>query len=96
LPGPSKIKTQIKQINKPKNKNKTMETVKATFGKVKSNLIGAAIGGVAGYYAAKKFGKLENKWALIGVAVVGAVIGATVQAKVAAKASAPTAATIKK
>lgn len=73
-----------------------METVKATFGKVKSNLIGAAIGGVAGYYGAKKFGKIENKWALIGLAVVGAVVGATVQSKVAAKASAPTAASVKK
>jgi outer membrane lipoprotein SlyB len=96
LPNQLKIKTQIKQINKPKNKNKTMETVKATFGKVKSNLIGAAIGGVAGYYAAKKFGKLDNKWALMGVAVVGAVIGANVQAKMAARAGAPSAASVKK
>lgn len=73
-----------------------METIKSSVSNIKSHLIGAALGAGVGYYASKKFGKVENKWALIGLTVVGAVLGATVQGKIAAKKSAPTAATVKK
>ena len=73
-----------------------METVKTTVGKLKSNIIGALDGAGAGYYAGKKFGKIENKWALIAVTITGAVVGAMVQSKMAAKISVPTSATVKK
>ena len=73
-----------------------METIKSSVSTIKSNFIGAAVGAGVGYYASKKFGKVENKWALIGLTIVGAVAGAMAQAKFAAKKSAPTAATVKK
>jgi outer membrane lipoprotein SlyB len=63
--------------------------------KVTSNPIGAIAGGVAGFYAAKKFGNVSNMWVLAGVAVLGVVVGANVQSMMKAKSSAPTAAQAK-
>ena len=72
-----------------------METIKSSIGTLKSNILGSAIGGAVGYFAAKKLGKVENKWALIALTIAGAVVGGTIQAKVSAKSSAPKAANVK-
>lgn len=62
--------------------------------KVTNNPIGAIAGGVAVFYGAKKFANVENKFVLIGLALVGAVAGAMIQAKIKDKGI--TAAAIKK
>lgn len=59
--------------------------------KITSNPIGALVGAGAMYFGVKKFAKVENKYVLIGLAVVGGVVGAMIQAKMKAKAGAPTA-----
>jgi hypothetical protein len=71
-----------------------MKTITDQFGKIKANPIGAIGGGIAFYYGAKKMGKVENMYALIGLSLVGAVVGAMVQSKVASK-GAPTIKTVK-
>jgi ABC-type enterobactin transport system permease subunit len=70
-----------------------MNTIKTQIGKVTSNPIGAIVGGVAVYYAAKKYGNVTNRWMLIGAGVLGVIGGAMAQASF--KKGAPTAATIK-
>lgn len=62
---------------------------------VTSNPIGAIAGGVAGFYAAKKFGSVSNMWLLAGITVLGVVVGANVQSMMKAKAGSPTAAQVK-
>lgn len=52
-----------------------------------ANPIGALAGGVGFYLIAKKGLKLENKWAVWGIALVGVLAGATIQAKMSADAS---------
>jgi hypothetical protein len=69
-----------------------METVKGQLTSIKTNWIGAAIGGVGAYYLAKRFGNVENNYVLGAIAVGGAILGAMGQAKMGAKA--PTAATV--
>lgn len=71
-----------------------MATMKENVAKVTGNPIGAIVGGAAAFLAAKKLGKVENKWVLIGLTVVGAVAGALVQAKMKAKKGAPTSTTV--
>lgn len=71
-----------------------MESLKAIGSSLKSNPVGLVAGAAAGYFGAKKLGKISNKWALIGLTVVGAIVGATIQGKIKAKKSAPTAATV--
>lgn len=73
-----------------------MTTVKEQMSKVTANVPGAIVGGVAVFYAAKKFGKVSNKWALSGAALLGILAGAMVQAKMKARKGVPTASTIKK
>jgi general stress protein CsbA len=73
-----------------------MTTVKEQMSKVTANVPGAIVGGVAVFYASKRFGKVANKWALAGLTVVGVLAGAMVQAKMKARKGAPTATTIKK
>lgn len=70
--------------------------MKEQLTKITSNPIGAIAGAVAGFLAAKKLGKVENKWMLIGATIVAGVAGALVQAKIKARKGVPTAATIKK
>lgn len=72
------------------------EQVNKAVSTVKSNMIGALVGGVAGFYTAKKAIKTEKKWAIALSVLVGAVAGAMVQSKIGAKASTPTATTVKK
>lgn len=84
---------KVKEAHNNKNSNK-MTTIKEQTAKITNNPIGAVVGGIAIFYAAKKFGKIENKWALAGAALVGVVLGAMVQSKMKAKSSAPTAATV--
>ena len=60
-------------------------TIKDVTNTAQSNLVGLVLGGVAGYYIAKKAAKVENKWAIAGIAVVGAIAGAMMQSKMAAK-----------
>lgn len=71
-----------------------MGAIKENVAKIKNNPIGAIAGGVAFFYGAKKFGKVENKWALGAIAVVGVIVGAMVQSKIRAKQSTPTAQTV--
>lgn len=68
--------------------------MKEQIKKITSNPIGAVVGAGAFYFGAKKFAKVENTWALVGLAVVGGVVGAMVQAKIKAKQGAPTASTV--
>lgn len=72
------------------------EQLKKTVSTVKSNIVGTLVGGVAGYYTAKKAIKTEKKWVLAVSILVGAVAGAMVQSKIGAKASTPTATTVVK
>jgi len=68
-----------------------MADVRENVAKIKANWIGAAAGAVVTVIAAKKFAKVNNKWALIGIGVAGLVIGGMVQAKIASKTNgAPT------
>jgi hypothetical protein len=69
--------------------NKVISTIKA-------NPIGAIVGGVALFYAAKKFGGVSKKLALGAIAVVGVFAGAKAQSVIISKKGAPTAATVKK
>lgn len=70
--------------------------IKKQVSDMKHNIAGAVIGGVAVFFAAKKFGKVENKWALAGLTLVGVIAGVVIEAKIKAKKGVPTAATIKK
>lgn len=70
--------------------------MKNQIAKVTANPVGAVVGGIAGFYAAKKFAHLSNKWALGAAALVGVVVGAMAQATIKAKKGAPNANTIKK
>ena len=63
---------------------------------VKNNIIGGIACAAAGFYLAKKYGKVENKLALAGIAVAGLVVGANLQSKVVAIKSRPTATSTKK
>ena len=51
--------------------------------KVTSNLVGGAVGAIATYMIAKK--KIENKYALVAVCLIGAVAGAYAESAVRAK-----------
>lgn len=70
--------------------------MKENVAKVTSNPIGAVVGGVAVFFAAKKLGKVQNKWALIGLTAVGVIAGALAQNAIKAKKSQPTVAEVKK
>ena len=61
-------------------------TIKSVAETVKTNFVGALVGGVALYYGAKKM-KVENKYAHWGLVVVGAIAGAMAQSKWASKAT---------
>ena len=56
-------------------------TIKSIGETVKTNFIGAVVGGVAFHFASKKFMKVENKYAHWGLVVVGALAGAMAQSK---------------
>ena len=53
--------------------------------KVTSNYIGAIIGAAAGYFGAKKYGKITNKYYLAAAAVGGLVVGAYGQSMIGSK-----------
>jgi hypothetical protein len=61
-------------------------TIKSVTETVKTNFVGALVGGVALYYGAKKM-KVENKYAHWGLVVVGAIAGAMAQSKLMSKAT---------
>ena len=67
-----------------------MADLRSNVAKLKANWIGAAAGAVGGVLAARKFGKVSNKWALIGIGLAAAVGGAMLQQKIAARKSVPT------
>jgi outer membrane lipoprotein SlyB len=71
-----------------------MADVREITARVKSNWIGGAAGGVLGVIAARKFGKVQNKWALVGIGLAGVALGALAQSKIAARKSAPTKKTV--
>ncbi len=73
-----------------------METIKSIGKGLISSPIGAITGGVAGYYAAKKWGNVSNKWAVMGCALVGALVGAAVEYKIKAMTVKPAIAAAKK
>ncbi len=62
-------------------------TIKSIGGSLKENPIGAIVGGVALYFAAKKVMKVEHKYALVGFAVVGVIAGSIIQSKMKSKAT---------
>ena len=62
-----------------------MNTIKNQISTVTSNPIGAIVGGVAVYYAAKKYGNVTNRWMLIGAGVVGVIGGAMAQSAITKK-----------
>ncbi len=62
-------------------------TVQSIGGSLKANPIGAIVGGVALYFGAKKLMKVENKYALAGLVVVGVIAGAIAQSKLKSKAT---------
>ena len=72
-----------------------MKTISTHVAKITANPLGSIVGGIAGFYAAKKIGKVTNVWLLTGIAALGVIAGAMVQSNVKAKASTPTPATIK-
>jgi hypothetical protein len=53
--------------------------------KITTNYIGAIIGAAAGYYGAKKFGKVSNKMYLAAAVVGGLILGAYGQSMVSSK-----------
>lgn len=67
--------------------------MKNQIAKITSNPIGSVVGGVSFFYGAKKFGNISNKYALIGVSLVGVIVGAMAQAKFMPKGQ-PTASTV--
>lgn len=73
-----------------------MATFKENVAKVTGNPIGAIAGGAAAFLAAKKLGKVSNKWVLVGVTLAGVVVGALIQGKIKAKKSQPTVTDVKK
>lgn len=72
-----------------------MATIKEGVAKVTNNAIGALAGAGIAFFAAKKFGKVQNKWALAGITIVGIFAGALAQSKIKASKSKPNAATVK-
>lgn len=60
-------------------------SIKKDFSTATDNFFGAIIGGVAGYFAAKKLAKVENKWGVIAITAIGAVLGGTIEAKIKSK-----------
>lgn len=70
-----------------------MADLRGQVARVKANWIGGVAGGVVGVIAAHKFGKIQNKWALVGIGLAGAVLGAIAQDKIRSK-GAPTKKTV--
>lgn len=65
-----------------------MDPAKKAMSTVKNNAVGAIVGGVAGFYAHKKFSS-NNKWWVKALFVVGGVVvGATAQSMIVAKSGA--------
>ncbi len=62
-------------------------TIKTIGGNLKSNPVGAIVGGVALFFGAKKLMKVENKYALAGLTLVGVFVGAMAQSKLKSKAT---------
>ena len=59
--------------------------------KVTNNPIGSIVGGVAGYYVAKKMANVSNMWAIAGITILGVVLGANAQSMMKAQSGTPTA-----
>lgn len=66
-----------------------MNAIKTSVAKVKNNPIGAVAGGVVAVVALRKFTKVRNIWATVGVGIVGVAAGAMVQSMIRSKAGAP-------
>jgi len=66
-----------------------MEIVKSAWASVKNSPIGAIGGGLLAFYAAKKKGNISNKYALVGIAIVGALVGSAIEYKIKAKTVKP-------
>ncbi len=62
-------------------------TIKSIGGNIKSNPIGAIVGGAALFFAGKKLMKVHNKYALAGLVIVGVVAGAIAQSKMKSHAT---------
>lgn len=66
-----------------------LDPIKQAKAKVTTNIIGSVAGGVGGYFAAKKVGKIHNKYALVAAVLAGIVAGAYIQGMYSARSSAP-------
>ena len=63
-----------------------MDPLKTVGATVRKNPIGAVVGGVAGFYLAKKFTPVKKTWMLVGIGVASALVGAYAQSKISTKA----------
>ena len=63
--------------------------LKKSVAKVQNNLIGAAAGAVATYWAVGKYANVSKTWMRISLAIVGGVAGAYAQSAISAKSSTP-------
>ena len=61
--------------------------IKTQVTKVQTNMLGAIVGVIAGYYAAGKYAKVRNKYARVGIAIATGVGAAHVQSMIMAKRS---------
>ena len=59
--------------------------IKTQVTKVQTNMLGAIVGVIAGYWAAGKYAKVKNKYARVGIAVATGIAAAHVQSMVLAK-----------
>jgi len=66
-----------------------LDPIKLAKAKITNNYIGGVAGGIAGYYAARKLGKVSNKLYLVAAVLAGVVGGAYAQSAIKAKQSAP-------
>ena len=70
--------------------------LKTATAKVKSNLVGTAVGAVATYWAVGKYTGVSKTWVRLSLAVLGGVAGAYAQSAISAKKSTPSVGTVKK
>ncbi len=69
-----------------------MESLKSVAMGMVNSPIGALAGAAGAFYVAKKWAKVENKWFLAGLTLVGAIVGSGIEYKIKAGMVKPAAA----
>ena len=67
-----------------------MKSIKEMGSNLTRTPMGTIGGAALAFLAAKKFGKVENKWMLIGITIAGAIAGSIIEYKIRAKNVKPT------